>query len=489
MSDPGIDADEPSLHALGRLPPWQMDELPAPPAFTLRNALRVIGPGAILLAGSIGGGEWLVGPSTAAKYGPGVFWIATLGILLQLCFNLEAIRYTLYTGEPIATGFLRLRPGSRFWAGVYSLLAVAQLGVPALAGLCASVLFAGLAGRLAVDADQPAVLALTYGMIVIVVLILMFGGTIERMLEWASWFMIAFIFVFLLAVNVLYVPPATWQSTAAGFFQFGYLPEKADFMLLATLAATAGSGGIGNMAISNWVRDKGFGMGSRVGAIASAVGGRHVTLSHTGKVFPITAENLRRWAAWWRYVLADQVWLWALGCFVGMFLNVNLARAVMPAGKDITGIAAGAYQAKYLADHIWPGMWALGLLNGFWILFSTHLGNTDTLVRTVTDITWTASSRVRQWRGGVAKLYYALLIGFSLWGAAAVWMNTPMEWFKVLGTMAGLIMALASVQVLVVNTRLLPPELRPGWLRRAGLVACALFYGAFSAAVVVEQFR
>ncbi|MFM7920115.1 MAG: hypothetical protein ACKPJJ_07820, partial [Planctomycetaceae bacterium] len=95
----------------GCLPGWQRQELPEPLPFTFRNVLRTIGPGAILLAGSIGGGEWIVGPLTTVRYGTGILWVATLGIFLQMIFNLEAIRYTLYTGEPILTGIMRLRPG------------------------------------------------------------------------------------------------------------------------------------------------------------------------------------------------------------------------------------------------------------------------------------------------------------------------------------------------------------------------------------------
>src|SRR5512145_3561017 len=85
----------------GALPYWKVEELPAPPPFGFRNLLKVIGPGAILAATSIGGGEWLVGPAAAVKYSSAIFLIATVAILLQVLFNLEAIRYTLYTGEPI----------------------------------------------------------------------------------------------------------------------------------------------------------------------------------------------------------------------------------------------------------------------------------------------------------------------------------------------------------------------------------------------------
>src|SRR5512132_4265726 len=85
----------------GELPRWDVADLPAPPPFTARNLFKVIGPGAIMAATSIGGGEWLVGPATAVKYGTNIFLIATVAIVLQVLFNLEGVRYTLYTGEPI----------------------------------------------------------------------------------------------------------------------------------------------------------------------------------------------------------------------------------------------------------------------------------------------------------------------------------------------------------------------------------------------------
>jgi hypothetical protein len=133
--------------------------------------------------------------------------------------------------------------------------------------------------------------------------------------------MIAVILVFLLAANVLFVPFDHWLDTATGFVNFGYWPPGTDVLLVTTLAATAGSGGIGNLVISNWVRDKGFGMGATVGAVPSALGGRKIHLSRVGKIFDVDHESLRRWRLWRRYVLLDQAVLWAGGCFVGMYLT------------------------------------------------------------------------------------------------------------------------------------------------------------------------
>lgn len=481
----------------GHGPRFEIEDLPSPPPFNSRNLFRVIGPGAILLATAIGGGEWLIGPAQAVGKGVELLWIVPLAILFQLVFNLEAIRYTLYTGEPIYGGIIRLWPGPRAWGPFYCVLAFLQLCWPALALLCANTLFSAVFEKLPDEAGPDAAFTaklFAVGLVLVVLAILHFGGTVERMLERASWFMLAFIFTFLTVVNVWFVPFPHWIATLKGFLGF-HLPDTLrqltggagrpggvqDWAILGALASTAGTGGIGNLTITNWMRDKGFAMGSLTGAIPSAVGSRELRLSRTGKVFPASGENLERWREWKRYVLADQVLVWALFCFLGMFLNVNLATAIIPAGTNITGLSAGAYQARYMAEHLWHGFWYLTLINGFWILFSTQLGNTDILVRTITDVLWLSSERARAWRGGdIRGIYYATLFGVSAFALGAMWWARAAEMFKVLANMAGLVLAVASVQILVVNRRFLPRGVRPALWQECLLLLCAVFYGIFT---------
>lgn len=476
----------PASHGL--LPEWSIADLPAPPRFGVRGAFAVIGPGAVLAATSIGGGEWLVGPAVAVKYSSSIFLIATVAIALQVLFNLEAVRYTLYTGEPIYGGIMRLRPGPRFWAGFYSVIGVLQLGWPALAGSAAAALFGAWMGRMPGAPDQDAIAWIATGLVVAIVFLLSFGGTVERMLEYFAWTMLGVVFLFLVVVNVMFVPAAHWWRTFTGFFSFSGLPSPIDWTLLAALAATAGSGGLGNLTVTNWVRDKGFGMGARVGAIPSAIGGHDIQLSHVGTVFPATSANLARWREWLRYVHLDQVWLSGLFCVAGMFLNVNLASAVIPAGTDLQGLAAGAYQAEYLS-RLWPGFWFLALFNGFWVLFKTQLGNTDILVRTITDATWMSSLRVRQRVTGVRTVYYGILLALSLWGMLVLRAASPFQLFKILANMAGVVLAIAALQVLIVNRRFLPRAVRPPMWREAGLLACSVFYGFFALVVARDLAR
>ncbi len=59
------------------------------------------------------------------------------------------------------------------------------------------------------------------------------------------------------------------------WWRHGRLPDV-DWSLLAAFAAIAGAGGLSNALFSNYARDKGWGMGAKVGAIPSAIGGRSI---------------------------------------------------------------------------------------------------------------------------------------------------------------------------------------------------------------------
>ena len=125
------------------------------------------------------------------------------------------------------------------------------------------------------------------------------------------------------------------------------------------------------------------------------------------------------------------------------------------------------------------------LFNGFWVLFSTHLGNTDMLIRTVTDMVWAASPLARKWCGGnVRSIYYCALFGFSIWGAFAINWGNAMDLFKIMANIAGLILAIAAIQILRVNTRFLPQELQPPMWRKAAMLLVTVMYGGIFSMVV-----
>ena len=172
----------------GKLPAWEKVELPAPPELNFRSVLRAIGPGAILLSISVGSGEWLVGPAAISRYGPSLLWIATIAIFLQVVLNMEFIRYTMFTGEPILTGFMRTRPGPGFWGWFYTVCAWLQMGWPGWALASETAITAAFLGRLPGPEDRPTVIFLGYVTFFVCVAILAVGERVERTLEKVSWF-------------------------------------------------------------------------------------------------------------------------------------------------------------------------------------------------------------------------------------------------------------------------------------------------------------
>ena len=102
--------------------------------------------------------------------------------------------------------------------------------------------------------------------------------------------------------------------------RFNLLPADADWLLIGAFVGFSGAGGAGNLMVSNWARDKGFGMGQVVGFIPAAVGGQKVKLAHSGSVFQVSETSLRSWRGWWRIVRYDQWGIFFLGALLGMIV-------------------------------------------------------------------------------------------------------------------------------------------------------------------------
>jgi hypothetical protein len=221
-------------------------------------------------------------------------------------------------------------------------------------------------------------------------------------------------------------------------------------------------------------------MGERAGYIPGAIGGAKVHLAHTGFVFDGDAKQMQRWQGWWRIVRADQWGVFAAGALVGMVLPALLYVRFLPRGTDIQGLGISAALASSVGAAAGPLLAGAIAFLGAWILFKTQLDNLEGMVRAITDILWTGSPRVRGWRGGdVRAVYYGVLAAIVLWGLVALRLAQPIVLLKLSANVAGVVFIIASLHLLYVNTRLLPPHVRPPTWRRVLLVVIAMFYGVF----------
>ena len=441
----------------------------------------------IVLGVSIGSGEFLLGPAVFVRHGLSLLWVVAVAVTLQTIFNTELMRYTLATGEPAFTGFMRTRPSSTAWAWVYAVLYFLQIGWPAWAGTAAGAIFFLFTRRLAESADATSIYYIGVATFLVCVAILTFGRRIERTLELLNWVLIAAILGSFLVLAVVFVPGRTWAAGVVGLAgfdltrgTFDFFPADTDLFLLGALAAYSGAGGVINITLSNWARDRGYGMGERAGYIPCAIGGQKVALAHNGFMFEGDPEGMRRWRGWWRIIRADQWGVFFTGAILGMILPAMIYVTFLPLGTDIQGLGISAALAQAVSGTSGVLLGGLIAFLGAWILFKTQLDVLEGMVRAITDILWSGSPRVRGWRGGdVRTVYYCVLAVVVLWGVVALRLAQPILLLQIGANVAGLIFVIASLHLLYVNTRLLPEHVRPPMWRRAGLVAMSLFYGFF----------
>lgn len=274
------------------------------------------------------------------------------------------------------------------------------------------------------------------------------------------------------------------------WFKNRRLPDL-DWAMLAAFAAIAGAGGMTNTMFSNYARDKGWGMGSQVGAIASAVGGGQVKLSHVGKVFPLNAIMRRRWRGWMLFMVRDQVAIWMFCALIGMalpcMLSLEFIRHAPVFGYRVAAMTADGMAERY-PQYAQP-LWLLTLLVGFLILAPGQIMAADQVARRWTDILWTCNARTRKLGENQVKyVYYLILALYGVWGLIALALFNPLQIAKISGVLMNIALGFTSFHTLYVNRTILPGELQPGWFSQAGTLICGIFFLGIGAVVFSSLF-
>lgn len=508
------------------MPRWDTGELIDAPVFTWRNLLAMIGPGLVMGASAIGGGEWLAGPAVTAKYGGALLWVATVSIIFQVIYNIEISRYALYTGEPIFTGKFRIPPHPMFWLIVYLLLdwgSIAPYLVTNAAVPVEAIILQRLPEHDTLAGDWWMHKWMCTGLWLVLLLPLTFGGKIYNSLKVLMSFKLIAVIGFLVFLGIFFAKPASWIDIITGLFKFGNVPVPGNQVenvfieffqrgrfpavdlslvaMIAALAAIAGNGGLTNTPISNFTRDQGWGMGAKVGAIPSVVGGHGITLSHVGCVFDVNSETLPRWRRWVRHIARDQLVVWLGACLIGVSLPSILSVEFLPRGtnasdwtmaaltaegvqKQVTNPTPGvlAYHEPlrgFLAGPQWGRFfWGATLFCGFLVLITSQTTTMDGFCRRWVDVTWTAVPALRKLETDKVKyVYFVTLITLAALGLVIIWLTEkPGFVFKLATTGYNFALAFSAWHTLVVNSWLLPKELRPNIFSRVGLVLGGFFF-------------
>jgi hypothetical protein len=458
------------------LPPVEFRDLPEP--VPLR---KVTGASVIILATAIGSGEMILWPYITTQVGFIFIWAAVVGFAIQFFLNMEIERYTLATGETAITGFTRFwKP----WWWLFIVFALCQNFWPGWAtGAATAATYVMGMGE-----DAP-VVPITIAALLAIGITLTLSPVVYQAVEKIQSVLVALILLFV----VIAIPAATtgeaWGALVTDGVGFPVGQEGLGIALLLGALAFAGAGGANNLVQSNYIRDKGMGMGMHMPKIVSPITGHEEAKPSLGYMFPTDPENMRRWRGWWRVANWEQFITFFLIGVLTLIIMTVLAYSTLGVGRvDEQDLAFLRLEGEVLQDVVAPWFGTAFWIAAVLALFTTNLGILDYTSRLIADQFkinalkdsqfWTES------RIYAATVWLMIVVG-SLILVAGV--DQPFLLVVIASSIAGVQMFIYSGLLIMLNRRALPPPLRIGGVRLAVLAVSFLFFGFLSVLLVIDR--
>lgn len=461
---------------------------------------KMIGPSIILAGLSLGSGEFIIWPHIVYKAGFIFFWACMLGVVTQFFLNMEIERWTLATGESAITGFCRLW---KHWAWIMLLMNILPWAWPGWATGAATMLSWLLFGTVQETLPDGSIVEaaryvpqLGIASLILVGVVLTAGPVVYNTVEKIQTFLVMLIVAIVVVLAIVVVRADAVVAMSTGILNIGTMPdlETSGLTLMGLLGALAfaGAGGTTNLGQSNFIKDKGYGMGRYIGRITSPITGNEEATAEVGYHFRHTPENMQRWRAWWRAANIEHVFSFFLTCVVCLCLMSLIsyslfydAEGTLKPGMERFGGGMNFVlgQASILGSMNNGGLLKLAfMVMGIAILMTTELGVLDVVARISTDIVKVNYLRDSDF-WSLSRLYYCFLWGEILLGAVILMIPNlaqPLFLLKTSAAMNGGVMFLYSLVLLYMNTKILPRSLSTSPLRFTALVWSCAFFGYFS---------
>jgi hypothetical protein len=435
------------------LPAIGSQDLPEP--IPLR---RLVGASVVLLATALGSGEFIIWPYITTQVGIGLLWFAVVGFSMQYFLNMEIERYTLATGETAVTGFTRYwKP----WGIIFVLGAVLPNAFPGWA-TGGATLFTFLFGFGDVAVIATIVLVAT-------ALALTLSPVVYQALEKIQMVLVTIILAFLLLGIFVATNLSSWTGIVtqapAGVVN---LPDAMAALGAATILgaiAFAGAGGANNLCQSNYIRDKGLGMGGRMPKIVSPITGEEVAAPSLGYTFPVNEENMRRWRQWWKVANQEQLLtFYAIGLLTLVMLSV-LVNSVLGVGNFGEEFDFIEREATALGNTIGGWFRAFYLFAGMVILFSTAIGIMDYVSRLSASELKISFFRDSQ-TITESRIYFTFAWIIAIAGSLILLLGleAPLVLLIIAAAGGGVVMFFYSGMLIWLNTKSLPDPIKlKGW--------------------------
>lgn len=461
------------------LPP---EEKELPKALPLKEA---IGVGVVIMGLSIGTGELIMWPHLVTKYGLNILWAALVGIIFQYFINQEVGRLSLYTGESFFTTSSRIiKILPIFWLFSAILLYIWPGWASAL-------------GTTLKELTQFKDYLFWAKFSLILILILTFiGKKAYQLLENTLKIIVPLFFILLLISSFLNLTLKDVSKALKGLINFGYLPSNINLSTFLGAVVFAGAGGLLNLCVSLWYKDKGLAMNNYAGQIINPITGKNQKISSNGFRFKINENNLKEWKKWFKIVKIDQGFIFFFLGFITLFLlSLNAYAILTPKNLIPEGLQVAVVQAHIFGEKWGDFGFNLFLIMSFLMLFSVMWTVIDAFVRIISDIIYVNSHHgpfenlLKPFKNiNLNYLYYSLIVLIVLINFLLLEFQQPLVLLTISSVLGGFTMAFYTPLILYINNFKLPKEIRPDWLTNLFLFFAFIFYASFSIILIKNYF-
>lgn len=447
-------------------------QLPEPPPLR-----KLLGPSVILVGVGVASGEYILFPYIASQAGLVFLWAAVVGVAVQFFINMEIERYTLATGETAIGSFQRLwRP----WGGILAAGAILATMWPGWATSAATVF------TFAIGGGDPNLIAIA--VLLVIGAILTVSPVVYTTVEKLQFIKVGAILLFMVIAVFAAIKATAFEDSTAVVTSFGTFPGEIQLAILVGALAAAGAGGANNLVQSNWIRDKGFGMGHYVPRIVSPITGQEEAAPDADRLsFPTDEANLRRWHEWWKRANLEQFVSFACVATITICVFSLLAYSTVFQNPDLpesSGFDFIALEASVLDGAVGEWFGTMFLAVGAISLFAAALGIVDYVSRLVADVLHTRDSSWTE-----SRLYFAVVWTMITFGSLILLLgfDQPLVLLTISTVMGGAIMTVYTILLLITNRRYLPRAIRLAGYRRVILIASVLLLGTCTIIVTVNE--
>jgi hypothetical protein len=329
------------------------------------------------------------------------------------------------------------------------------------------------------------------GILLFIGVILTLAPVVYVMLERLIFVKIAAVALLVVLALIFAIRGRTYSALGDAVTNPQFPVEQLGFALMMGAIAYAGAGGGQNLVQSNWIRDKGFGMGIHVPRLVSPITGHEeADPKANGYIFTPDEANMARWRRWWKFANIEQAATFVAITVLTILFTSMLAHATLFGDASVqNNIGFLKIEGTTLQNVVggWFGylFWAIGAFS----LFASAAGIVDYTSRLTSDMI--KNRYLRDSPITESRLYFYLVWGLVAFGIIVLLagLTQPLVLLVISACTAGTMMFVYAILLWWMNSHALPVAIRITPVRAAVMIFSFIAFFALAVFTVIDQVK